>query len=96
MLQLSENAAAALETIRQSEGIPDGHDTRLTAERQATGDLAVRLEFVETAPEADHVAEKDGTEVYVDSLIVEPLADSVMDVQDSDQGLAFVFRPQIT
>src|SRR5690606_9170346 len=63
MLQLSENAAAALETIRASEGIPETHDTRLTAERGPTGDLAVRLEFVENALPEDGVAEQGGTQV---------------------------------
>lgn len=96
MLKLSENAAAALESIRRSEGVPEEHNTRLTAERQDTGDVAVRLEFVETAGEEDHVAEQAGTEVYVDPAIADPLAESVMDVQDSAEGLSFVFRPQET
>lgn len=94
MLKLSENAAAALESIRRSEGVPEDHDTRLTAERQPTGDVAVRLEFVEAASEEDQLAEEAGTEVYVDPAIADPLAESVMDVQDSAEGLSFVFRPQ--
>ncbi len=94
MLKLSENAAAALETIRRSEDIPEDHDIRLTADRQSSGDLGVRLEFVESAGDEDAVAAQAGTEVYVDPEIADPLADTVMDVQDSDEGLAFVFRPQ--
>ena len=94
MLQLSENAAAALETIRASEGIPETHDTRLTAERGPNGDLAVRLEFVENATPEDGVAEQGATQVYVDPLIVDALSESVMDVHDGGDGLAFVFRPQ--
>ena len=94
MLKLSEKAAAALENIRQSQGIPEAHSTRLTADHQSTGDLALRLEFVEQIPEDDQVAERAGTEVYIDPEIAEPLGDTVMDVQDGDQGLAFVFRSQ--
>lgn len=93
-MKLSDNAAAALESIRRSENVPEDHDTRLTAERQPTGDVAVRLEFVETPGEEDQVAEQAGTEVYVDPAIAEPLSESVMDVQDSAEGLSFVFRPQ--
>lgn len=96
MLKLSENAAAALESIRRSEGVPEEHNTRLTAERQPSGDVAVRLEFVEATGEEDQVAEQAGTEVYVDPAIADPLAESVMDVQDSAEGLSFVFRPQET
>lgn len=95
MLQLSENAAAALETIRVSEGIPESHDTRLTAERGPNGDLAVRLEFVENALPEDGMAEQSGTQVYVDPVIVDALSESVMDVHDGGEGLAFVFRPQV-
>jgi Fe-S cluster assembly iron-binding protein IscA len=94
IMELSENAAAALEQIRQAEEVPEDHGTRLTADEQTSGDLAVRLEFVEEIPEDDQVAEKAGTEIYVDSKIAEPLAETVMDVQNSETGLTFVFRPQ--
>jgi len=94
MLKVTENAAAALESIRNREGIPEDQDIRLTADPQPTGDVGVRLEFVETVGDEDEVAKQAGTEVYVDPAIVEPLNDTVMDVQDSDEGLAFVFRPQ--
>lgn len=94
MLKVTENAAAALESIRHREGIPEDQDIRLTADPQPTGDVGVRLEFVETVGDEDEVAKKAGTEVYVDPAIAEPLTDTVMDVQDSDEGLAFVFRPQ--
>jgi Fe-S cluster assembly iron-binding protein IscA len=93
-MELSENAAAALEQIRLAEEVPEEHGTRLTADEQTSGDLAVRLEFVEHVPEDDQVAEKAGTEIYVDSKIAEPLAEAVMDVQTSEEGLTFVFRTQ--
>lgn len=92
MLQLSENAAAALESLRQSEGIPEDHEARLSADPQPTGELGIRLEFVESVAEEDEVAEQAGTEVYVAPEIAEPLADRVMDLQETEEGLAFVFR----
>lgn len=94
MLELTEKAVEALEDIRRNEGIPEGHSTRLAAEQRPSGDLAVRLEFVAEASAEDVVTEQAGTEVHVDPLIVEPLADSVMDVQQGDQGVGFVFRPR--
>lgn len=92
MLQVSEQAAVALEAIRRSEGIPETHGTRLSAAPQPTGDLAIRLEFVEAAEEGDQVTEQAGTEVFVDPELAEPLSDAVMDVRDTEEGLAFVFR----
>jgi len=94
MLQLSENAAAALENIRRLEGIPESHGTRLTGGQQPDGEIEVRLEFVETPAETDQVAEQAGTEVFVDPEVATPLSGAVMDVQDSEEGLSFVFRPQ--
>lgn len=94
MLQLSENAAAALENIRESQGIPEDRDTRLTADEGQSGGLALRLEFVDEVPETDQVVEQAGTEVHLDARVVEPLENTVMDVRDTEEGLAFVFRSQ--
>lgn len=94
MLKLSENAAAALENLREAEGVPESHGARLTGGEQPGGDIVVRLEFVESPQEADEVAEQAGTEVFVAPEVAEPLSDVVMDVEDSDQGLSFVFIPQ--
>lgn len=92
MLQVSEKAAMALEAIRRSEEIPESHGTRLSEATQPGGDLAIRLEFVEDVPRDDEVAEQGDTEVYVAPALVEPLAEAVMDVEDTEEGLSFVFR----
>lgn len=94
MLQVSERAAVALDAIRRSEEIPESHDTRLSATRDSDGDLAIRLHFVEEAEKDDQVAEQAGTQIYVDPELAEPLDQAVMDVQNTEQGLTFVFRTQ--
>ena len=96
MLKLSENAAAALENLKQAEGIPESHDPRLTGGEQPDGDIMVRLEFVDSRDDADEVAAQAGTEVLIDPQLAEPLADVVLDVEDSGEGLSFVFLPQAT
>jgi Fe-S cluster assembly iron-binding protein IscA len=95
-VQLSENAAMALKAIRENEEVPADHDTRLAADQQESGDLAVRLEFVEESQGDDEMAEQAGQEVYLDSKLIQPLADTTMDVQQTDEGLAFVFRSETT
>lgn len=93
MLQMSEKAAVALETLRRSQEIPDSHDTRLSAARDPGGDLAIRLEFVEEAKDDDQVAEQAGTELFVDSGLAESLSNAVMDVEETEEGvMTFVFR----
>lgn len=94
MMKLSENAAAALENIRESQGIPEDQGTRLTADEGETGGLALKLEFVEQVPDADEVVEQSGTEIHLDPKVVEPLENTMMDVQDGEEGMAFVFKSQ--
>lgn len=92
MLQVSEKAATALEAIRRSEDIPESHGTRLSPAPQPSGDLAIRLEFVEDIPQDDQIAEQGDTEVFVAPALVEPLAEAIMDVEDTEEGLTFIFR----
>lgn len=94
MLKLSDNAAAALEELRQAEGIPESHDARLTGGPQPDGEIAVRLEFVESRDDADQVTAQAGTEVLVDPLLAEPLSDVMLDVDDTGEERSFVFVPQ--
>lgn len=93
-MELTENAAAALENIRESQGVPEESGTRITAEKDASGSLALRLEFVDEVSADDRLVEQAGTEVYLDPVVVEPLENTIMDVQDQGDGLAFVFRGQ--
>ena len=94
MLKLSDNAAAALENLREAEGIPESQNARLTGGEQPGGDIVVRLEFVEDRLDADQVAEQAGTEILVDPGLAEPLSDVVLDIEDTGEGVAFVFLPQ--
>lgn len=92
MLQVSEKAAVALEAIRRSEEVPESHGTRLSQASHPSGGLAVRLDFVEEVQEDDQVTEQGETEVYVAPALVEPLSEAVMDVEDTEEGISFVFR----
>lgn len=94
MMELSENAAAALENLRESQGVPDDHGARITAEKGDQAGLALRLEFAEEIPDSDHVIEQSGTEIHLDEKVAGPLENVVMDVRDTEEGLAFVFRSQ--
>jgi Fe-S cluster assembly iron-binding protein IscA len=94
MLQVSENAVAALENIRSTEGVPESYGVRVSGGQEAGGDIVISLAFVETPAEADQVTEQAGTEIYVAPEVAEPLSAAVMDVHDSDDGLQLVIRPQ--
>lgn len=94
MLLLSENAAAALENVRTAQGVPESYGVRLSGGQEPSGDITINLAFVEAPAEADQVTEQSGLDVYVAPEVSGPLSTAVMDVQDSDEGLHLVFRPQ--
>lgn len=94
MLHVSENAAAALENLRASEGVPESYGVRLSGIHESDGNIMIDLAFVEQAEEADEVAEQSGTEVYIAPEVARPLSTAVMDVQAGDAGLQLVFHSQ--
>lgn len=94
MLRVSENAAAALENVRSTEGIPEPYGVRVSGGQQPSGGIVIHLDFVETPEDADQVIEQSGTEVYVAPEVAEPLSTAVMDVRQGEAGLELIFRPQ--
>jgi Fe-S cluster assembly iron-binding protein IscA len=65
---------------------------RLSGSTNESGQPVIRIAFVEAPDQADHVAERSGTEVYVAPEVAEPLSDAVMDIEDTDVGPQLVFR----
>jgi Fe-S cluster assembly iron-binding protein IscA len=94
MLQVTQNAAVALATIREQENIPEDHNTLLTGEKLPSGDVSIRLEFVEDTAEEAQVTSEAGTDIYVAPDVADVLEQAVLDVQAGENGMAFVFRPQ--
>lgn len=61
---------------------------------RVSGGPALRLEFVKEVAEDDQAVEQSGTEIHLDPRVVEPLENTITDVRDAGEGLAFVFRSQ--
>jgi Fe-S cluster assembly iron-binding protein IscA len=94
MLQLSSSAAAALDQARDEQDVPDSFGLRVSAQPGPDGQTALGLGFAEAPAEGDQVSEQAGTELYVAPEVAEPLADSLIDVEDTPQGLQLVVKPQ--
>lgn len=94
MLQLSENAATALEEARSAQDVPEGYGVRIAAQPGPDGQMGIALGFVEQPLEGDEVTEQSGTELYIAPEVAEPLADSMLDVESGDQGQELVIKPQ--
>lgn len=96
LLQVSDNAVNALEEARRGQGVPSDHGVRIGTQPDESGQVSVTLGFVEAPAEGDQVTEAAGTEVYVAQELAEPLAQSLVDVEDTDQGAQLVIKPQPT
>lgn len=94
MLQVSRSAVAALEQARAAQQVPDSHGVRIFAEPDDSGQVAVSLGFSEEPADGDQVTEESGTEIYVAPELAEPLAESVVDLEDTPEGAQLVIKPQ--
>lgn len=94
MLQLSDSAAEALRQVRDDQDVPPGHGVRIGTQAGPDGQPGLAVGFAEAPAEGDQVTEQAGTELYVAQEVAEPLADSVIDLEDTDQGPQLVVKPQ--
>lgn len=94
MLQVSSNAVSVLEDARTAQEVPDHFGVRVFAQPDETGQAALALAFAEDPIDGDHVTEQDGTDIYVAPELSEPLAASVLDVEDTPEGPQLTLVPQ--
>ncbi|MBW3562450.1 MAG: hypothetical protein KY437_08140 [Actinobacteria bacterium] len=94
MLQLTQTAAAALDQARDQQDVPEGFGVRVSAQPSPDGETALAIGFAEGPAEGDEVSEQAGTELYVAQELTEPLAESVIDLQDTERGPQLVVKPQ--
>lgn len=96
MLQITTTAIAALEEARAQQQIPDDHGVRVSAQpdpNDATT-AVLALGFAEAPMEGDQVTEQSGTEVFIAPEIAEPLADTILDLEETPQGAQLILKPQ--
>ncbi|MDP8927832.1 MAG: hypothetical protein M3O70_04430 [Actinomycetota bacterium] len=94
MLQLSQSAADVLQQARNEQDIPDAYGVRVSAQAGPGGQTSLAVGFAEAPAEGDQVTEQAGTELYVSEEVAQPLAKSVIDVEDTPQGAQLVVKPQ--
>lgn len=94
MLQVTASAAHALREARATQRVPDSFGVRVFARAGDDGQAAVALAFAQEPSEGDTVTEQSGTEIYVASELVEPLAEHTLDVEDTPDGPQLALVPQ--
>lgn len=83
-----------LETARAEQDLPDTYGIRVFAHADDQGQGTIALAFTEAPADDDQVADQDGTEVYVAAELAGPLAETMLDVEDSPAGPRLTLVPQ--
>lgn len=94
MLQVSDSAISVLREARTAQEVPDTYGVRVFAQADEAGEAALALAFAERPAEGDQVTEEDGTEIFVAPELAEPLAESVLDVEQTSEGPQLALVPQ--
>jgi Fe-S cluster assembly iron-binding protein IscA len=94
LFQVSDDAVSVLREARAAQEVPDTYGVRVSAQADETGEAALALAFAEAPAEGDEVTEQAGTEIYVAPELAEPLATSMLDVEDTPEGPQLALVPQ--
>lgn len=94
MLQVTSAAMTSFQQARVAQELPESVGVRIFAQRDDEGEIAIALGFAEEPQQGDEVTETDGTAVFVAPELSGPLSDSVIDVEDGDQGTQIVLTNQ--
>jgi Fe-S cluster assembly iron-binding protein IscA len=91
MLSMTSSAANVLDTVRQQQGLPESCVVRVFP-KPTTNGLEVDITFEAEPAEGDQVVESEGTTLCVDPDLAEPLADTVIDAEQTPEGPQLVLR----
>ncbi len=96
MLQITDAAVAALEEARTAQQVPDDHGVRVSAQPDPDDDAntVLALGFIEAPAEGDQVTDQAGTDVYIAPEVAEPLADTVLDIEQTPEGAQLILKPR--
>ena len=93
MLQVTTSAATTLSDARTQVGLPDHFGIRIF--RGVTdGRSAFEFDFVEEPEDGDEVGEIQDTRYYVAPEVARPLANAVLDAEETTQGPQLTLKKQ--
>jgi Fe-S cluster assembly iron-binding protein IscA len=86
LFQVSDSAVSVLREARAAQDIPDTFGVRVSAQADESGQAALALAFAERPADGDEVTEQGGTEIYVAPELAEPLATTMLDIEQTPEG----------
>ncbi len=96
MLKITDAAVAALEEARAAQEVPEDHGVRVSAQPDPNdaANTVLALGFIEEPAEGDQVTDQAGTEIYIAPEVAEPLAGTVLDIEQTPEGAQLILKPQ--
>lgn len=94
MLQVTDSAVSMLQEARAAQEVPDSFGVRVFAHADESGEASLALAFAEAPGEGDEVTEQGGTEIYIAPELAEPLAGSMLAIEDTPEGQQLAVVPQ--
>jgi len=96
MLKITDAAVAALEEARAAQQVPDDHGVRVSAQPdpEDAENTVLALGFIEAPAEGDQVTDQAGTDIYIAPEVAEPLAGTVLDIEQTPEGAQLILKPQ--
>jgi iron-sulfur cluster assembly protein len=92
MIQISENAAQKLKSLRQEEGKDEAYFLRVEVKKGGCSGLSYKMELDQTKRDGDKVFEGNGAKVVVDSQSFLYLIGMTLDFSGGLNGKGFVFN----
>jgi Fe-S cluster assembly iron-binding protein IscA len=93
MLQVTNNAASAFRSFLERPDVP-GTAIRIVPSTQGDGEVGITMEAVELASPEDAITDSEGVQVVVAPELAQSLAESVLDVRETERGGEFFIRSQ--
>jgi Uncharacterized conserved protein len=94
MLQITDRAAAFIDEARSERKLPEHYGVRIFAGSKLNGQGMLQIGFSERPLAGDEVNEAEGTRLFVAPEVVETIANLELDVQEDDERVGLVLRPQ--
>lgn len=95
MLQISSGAAALLSQAREIENVPQEFGVRIYGQTAQDGQTAVGIAFTEAPEQGDEVADQEGTRLFVAPEVAAPLAEAVLDTEETPEGDKLVIKSAV-
>jgi Fe-S cluster assembly iron-binding protein IscA len=96
MFTVTNKAASLLKVAKTAEGAPRDAGIRIRIGRPPKEPsepfTEIGLAIADGPKSGDEEFEQDGLRIFVEDMLVEPLEDRTLDVQEGNDGMRLVFR----